>query len=179
LPIRYSVSPTGYNVDALLAGDGDGYFAFVVNGPINLEMRGMKRGVDFIVSPLSAMHYDLPDQLYVVRRETLEKNRGSLVAYFRAVLRGMAINEKTPQLAVDLLTQRFAADSGINPKAQLLSNQAYILLSKLPGGKGDFWFSSEQVERMYDFAGISGRTALPNRARVIDLGPLEEALGRA
>jgi ABC-type nitrate/sulfonate/bicarbonate transport system substrate-binding protein len=176
LPVKYSVSPTGYNVDALLAGDGDGYFAFVVYGPINLEMRGLKREVDFIVSPLSAMHYDLPDNLYVVRRETLDKNRGVLTAYFRAILRGMAINERNPAYAVDLLVNKYAVDNGLDPKGQLLTNQAYIPLSQLPGGKGPLWFSPVQIDRMYDFAGISGRGSLPERSKIIDQGPLEDAL---
>jgi ABC-type nitrate/sulfonate/bicarbonate transport system substrate-binding protein len=176
LPVKYSVVPTGYNVDALLAGDGDGYFAFVIYGPVNLEMRGLKRGVDFIVSPLSGMHYDLPDNLYVVRRETLNGKRGALTAYFRAILRGMAVDEKNPAYAVDLVTKKYAVDNGLDPKAQLLTSQAYLPLSKLPGGKGPLWFSPVQIDRMYEFARISGRSSLPERSKAIDLGPLEEAL---
>jgi ABC-type nitrate/sulfonate/bicarbonate transport system substrate-binding protein len=176
LPVQYSVAPTGYSVDSLLAGDGDGYFAFVIYGPVNLAMRGLKRDVDFIVSPLSGMHYDLPDNLYVVRRDTLEKNRGALTGYFRAVLRGMALNEKDPAYAVDLVVNKYAVDNGLDPRGQLLTSQAYIPLSKLPGGKGPLWFSSVQVDRMYEFANISGRASLPDRAKIIDLGPLEEAL---
>jgi ABC-type nitrate/sulfonate/bicarbonate transport system substrate-binding protein len=176
LPVRYNTKPTGFSADTLLAGDGQGYFSYVDRSPLLLELRGMKRDQDFIVTTFSSMGYDLPDGLYVVKRETLEKNRPAVVGYLRALLRGIAVDDKDPDYMVDIIVNKYVVDRNLDPKFERAQADVYKVLSRVPGGKGPLWFSPQQIDRMYQFATITGRTNLPDRTKVIDLGPLEEAL---
>lgn len=170
----YSMSPVGYNADVLFAGDGDGYFAFIVNGPIILEAEGRKPGKDFLVTPLSAMGYTLPDSLLVVRRETLERKRDKLDGFFKALLQGYAINAEDVRPGVKLLTERYLPDAGINPANQIRTAQAYLGLSTLPGST-PYQFGPAEIERMYAFAGLAGRTRLPAAGRLFDMSLLAAA----
>ena len=175
-PTRYTPRPTGFSADTLLNGDGEGYFSYVDRSPIILEMRGMKPGEDFFVTTFTSMGYDLPDGLYTVKRETLEKNRPAVVRYLRALLRGVAVNDKDPDYLTDIITKKYLAERALDPKVQKRQAEIYKSLSRVDGGKGPLWFSPQQIDRMYEFAAISGRTNIPDRSKIIDLGPLEEAL---
>jgi hypothetical protein len=55
-------------------------------------------------------------------------------------------------------------------------NQLQLELEKIPGTRGPYWVNDEQLRgSMYDVARATGRTNLPDPARIMDLSLLAEA----
>ncbi len=172
----YQLIPVGFSPEALLNGAGDAYYCFVTNQPLMLQDMGMRPGVDFIVTRFDRLGYRVPSTLMFVERETLRTRRAELVRFLRARLRGKAENDRDPTLAPKLCVDKYGADLGLTYKHELETNLLQLPLYQKPGSRGAFWISQQDLEdHMYGAAIASGRTKLPDPARVMDTSLLEEA----
>jgi ABC-type nitrate/sulfonate/bicarbonate transport system substrate-binding protein len=176
LPRNYTLVPVGFSPEALLNGAGDAYCCFVTNQPITLEGMGLKQGKDFLVTRLYDLGYQVPSTLIFVQRRTLETRRPMLVGYLRALLRARADNIRNPREAARLATDKYGADLGLDLEQQTRENELQIPLQVSPKTKLPFWIGPDDVSGpMYTAARATGRTNLPNPARLLDTSLLLEA----
>jgi ABC-type nitrate/sulfonate/bicarbonate transport system substrate-binding protein len=168
--------PAGYSPDALLAGAGDAYFCFVTNQPVIFEDMNLKQGKDFFVARMDQFGFRVPSQLLVVERKRLTAERSTFVAFLRALLQGYIDNKKNPAYAASLVVSKYGRDYGFSLHQQTRLNQLQLELEKLPGTRGPYWISEEQLRgSMYDVARATGRNTPPDPARIMDLSLLAEA----
>jgi ABC-type nitrate/sulfonate/bicarbonate transport system substrate-binding protein len=168
--------PAGYSPDALLAGAGDAYFCFVTNQPVIFEDMNLKPGKDFLVARMDQFGFRVPSQLLVVDRKRLTADRSTYVAFLRALLQGYIDNKKDPGYAASLVVSKYGRDYGFTLHQQTRLNQLQLELERVPGTRGPYWVGDEQLRgSMYDVARATGRTNLPDPARIMDLSLLAEA----
>jgi ABC-type nitrate/sulfonate/bicarbonate transport system substrate-binding protein len=168
--------PAGYSPDALLAGAGDAYFCFVTNQPVIFEDMNLKPGKDFMVARMDQFGFRVPSQLLVVERKRLEADRSTFIAFLRALLQGYIDNKKDPGYAASLVVSKYGRDYGFSVHQQTRLNQLQLELEKMPGTRGPYWISDEQLRgSMYDVARATGRSSLPDPARIMDMSLLAEA----
>jgi ABC-type nitrate/sulfonate/bicarbonate transport system substrate-binding protein len=168
--------PAGYSPDALLAGAGDAYFCFVTNQPVIFEDMNLKQGKDFFVARMDQFGFRVPSQLLVVERKRLTAERSTFVAFLHALLQGYIDNKNNPAYAASLVVSKYGRDYGFSLHQQTRLNQLQLELEKVPGTRGPYWISDEQLRgSMYDVARATGRNTLPDPARIMDLSLLAEA----
>ena len=83
---------------------------------------------------------------------------------------------RDPAAGAKVTVEKYGVDLALDLAREQRSNELQLRLTRLPEGKGLFWFDATAVSTMWEIARLTGRTALPEPARLIDLGPLEEAL---
>jgi ABC-type nitrate/sulfonate/bicarbonate transport system substrate-binding protein len=176
LPPERRYIPAGYSPDALLAGAGDAYFCFVTNQPVIFEDMNLKPGKDFLVARMDQFGFRVPSQLLVVERKRLTAERSTFVAFLHALLLGYLDNKKDPSYAASLVVSKYGRDYGFSVHQQARLNQLQLELEKVPGTRGPYWVSDEQLRgSMYDVARATGRNNLPDPARIMDMSLLAEA----
>jgi ABC-type nitrate/sulfonate/bicarbonate transport system substrate-binding protein len=176
LPPEHRYVPTGFSPDALLAGAGDAYFCYVTNQPVIFEDMNLKPGQDFLVARMDQFGFRVPSQLLVIDRKRLAADRPTFVAFLRALLQGYIDNKKDPAYGAGLVVSKYGRDFGFTLHQQTRLNQLQLELEKIPGTRGPYWVNDEQLRgSMYDVARATGRTNLPDPARIMDLSLLAEA----
>jgi ABC-type nitrate/sulfonate/bicarbonate transport system substrate-binding protein len=176
LPPERRYVPAGYSPDALLAGAGDAYFCFVTNQPVIFEDMKLKPGKDFLVARMDQFGFRVPSQLLVVERRQLSSGRPTFVAFLRGLLQGYLDNRQDPAYAAQLVVSKYGRDYGFSLHQQTRLNQLQLELEKMPGTPGPYWVSEEQLRvSMYDVARATGRSNLPDPARIMDMSLLAEA----
>jgi hypothetical protein len=112
----------------------------------------------------------------VVERKRLTAERSTLVAFLHALLQGYIDNKNNPAYAASLVVSKYGRDYGFSLHQQTRLNQLQLELEKVPGTRGPYWISDEQLRgSMYDVARATGRNTLPDPARIMDLSLLAEA----
>jgi ABC-type nitrate/sulfonate/bicarbonate transport system substrate-binding protein len=172
----YTIVPSGFSPEPLLAGDGDVYMCFVTNQPITLEKLGMVEGKDFIVTLLADLGYVQPGVIFVAERSTVQTRRADLVAYLRALLRGWQENAKDPTVAARLVVEKYGVDLGLDLAQQVRQNELQIPYVEAPDGKGMFYLDEAMVKGpMLDVARAQGREVPEDLSTIYDMSLLEEA----
>jgi hypothetical protein len=176
LPPERRYVPAGFSPDALLAGAGDAYFCYVTNQPVIFEDMNLKPGKDFLVARMDHFGFRVPSQLLVVDRKRLAADRSTFVAFLHAMLEGYIDNKKDPSYAASLVVSKYGRDYGFTIHQQTRLNELQLELEKISGTKGPYWVNDEQLRgSMYEVARATGRTNLPDPARIMDLSLLAEA----
>ncbi|MGH9756461.1 MAG: ABC transporter substrate-binding protein [Candidatus Acidiferrales bacterium] len=176
LPPDHRYIPAGFSPEALLAGAGDAYFCFVINQPVMFEDMNMKEGKDFLVARMDQFGYRVPSQLLVVQRKQLLAQRPVFVAFLHALLRGEIDNKKDPSYGANLVVSKYARDYGFSLHQETRLNELQQQLVRAPGTPGPYWITEEQLrDSMYEVARATGRTNLPDPARIMDMSLLTDA----
>jgi len=179
LPPDFQLIPVGFSPEALLNGAGDAYYCFTTNQPLILEEMGLHQGVDFYVTPIGSFGYRVPSTLIFTQRETIATSRGELVSFLKGRLQGMIENRKDPAYAASIVVNKYGADLGLDLARQTRTNQLQMSLYQVPGSRGPFWISSDDlVQHMIPAAYASGRTNLTDPSRLLDMTLLEDAYRR-
>jgi hypothetical protein len=136
----------------------------------------LKQGKDFFVARMDQFGFRVPSQLLVVERKRLIADRLTFVSFLRALLQGYIDNKKEPAYAASLIVSKYGRDYGFSLHQQTRLNQLQLELEKVPGTRGPYWISDEQLRgSMNDAARATGRTNLPDPGRIMDLSLLAEA----
>lgn len=177
LPKDVQFIPAGFSPEPLLAGQGDGYTAFVTNQTISLEAMGLVRDKDFFFASFEQLGFQTFASGLFTSRTMLQKERAAVVGFMRALTRGWIENEKDPALAPTLVLSKYGADLGLNLKQQTRQNELQIALTKNPKAPARRLLELDPdtlVGPMYDAARAAGRTALPPVAQIADPSIMEE-----
>jgi ABC-type nitrate/sulfonate/bicarbonate transport system substrate-binding protein len=176
LPPEFQLIPVGFSPEALLNGVGDAYYCFTTNQPLILEEMGLRQGVDFYVTPIGTFGYRVPSTLIFTQRETIATRRHELVSFLTGRLQGMMENRKDPAYAASIVVNKYGADLGLDLARQTRTNELQMSLYQMPGSRGPFWISSDDlVQHMIPAAYASGRTNLTDPFRLLDMTLLEDA----
>jgi ABC-type nitrate/sulfonate/bicarbonate transport system substrate-binding protein len=171
----YQLIPVGFSPEALLNGAGDAYYCFVTNQPLILEGLGMRKGIDFYVTPIVDFGYKVPSTLIFTEHETLRTRRHDLVSFLKGRLEGMIENKKDPAYAASIAVNKYGADLGLDLYQETRTNQLQIPLYQTPGSRGPYWISNDDLmNHMYPAAYASGRRNLPDPSRLMDMTLLED-----
>lgn len=176
LPRDYQLIQAGFSPEALLDGAGDAYYCFVTNQPLILEHMGMRKGVDFYVTPIGHFGYKVPSTLVFTERETVRTRRRELVGFLTGRMRGLMENKKDPAYAASLVVNKYGADLGLDLQQEIRTNELQLALYQTPGSRGPYWISEQDLmDHMYPAAYVAGRTNLPAPGRLMDMTLLEDA----
>jgi len=92
------------------------------------------------------------------------------------MLEGYIDNKKDPSYAASLVVSKYGRDYGFTIHQQTRLNELQLELEKISGTKGPYWVNDELLRgSMYEVARATGRTNLPDPARIMDLSLLAEA----
>jgi ABC-type nitrate/sulfonate/bicarbonate transport system substrate-binding protein len=178
----WTMVPTGYSPEPLLAGDGDGYTAFSTNQVVTLQLMGMVEGKDFFFVTFDQMGFLNYNDMMVVTRPWLNANRPALVGYFKALIEADAINEKDPVVAAKLVVDKYGANLGLDLKQQTQQNKLQLAMVR-PGGDPKFPIYNVDPKLvagpMYDAAKATGRTDLPDATKIVDPSIVLDAMAAA
>jgi ABC-type nitrate/sulfonate/bicarbonate transport system substrate-binding protein len=165
LPHDYTMVPTGFSPEPLIAGDGDVYFAFATNQPITLEKMGMVEGEDFHTTLLADLGYEVKQGLIVAKRSLVEENPDEVAGFLRAMMKGWRYAIDNPGAVRDLVVNEYGADLGLDPEQQL--RQMELQAPLVTPAEGNMMF-------VFDPEIISG--AMTTAAADRTIPPLEELL---
>jgi len=178
LPNEWTMVPAGFSPEPLLAGDGDGYTAFAVNQVLTIEATGLVKDKDFFFRSFDELGFPSYAGLAFVSRAYLEANRPAVVAYLKAILQGYLLNEQDPGLAPRLVVEKYGVDYGLDLDQQTRQNAAQMPFFR-PGNDPAYPIYGLDPEKMagpmYDAARATGRTDLPDVAKIVDTSLIEEA----
>ncbi len=167
--------PTGFSPEPLLAGDGDGYTAFVTNQVITLELMGLQRDRDFHFVSFDELGFTSSNGVLFTTRDYLERERATVVAFLRGLTRGWQENEQDPSVAVELVVSNYGADLGLDPNQQLRQNETQIQLMRQRPDQPLLMLDRDIMQGpMYEAARASGRNDLPEIDRLADFSIMQE-----
>ncbi|MDE1994873.1 MAG: ABC transporter substrate-binding protein [Rhizobiaceae bacterium] len=177
-PKNWTMVPTGFSPEPLVAGDGDGYTAFATNQTITMEGMGLVRDKDFFFRSFDELGFPSYAGLAFVKRDFLTANRAALVKYIQALIRAQLLNEADPTLAPKLVIEKYGADYGLNMDQQMRQNQLQMPFFR-PGNDPKYHLFKLDKEKMagpmYAAAKATGRTDLPDIDKIADASIAEEA----
>ncbi len=116
--------PAQFDPQPLVSGEADCWMSFVTNEPNLLKVKG----VDTVNFLLADFGYPLVSEVYVVKKETLTKNRDTLKAFLRAEIKGWTDVYKDPKKAADVTATVYGKDLGLEAAEQQLEVEAENLL---------------------------------------------------
>jgi ABC-type nitrate/sulfonate/bicarbonate transport system substrate-binding protein len=173
----YEVVMTGFSIDPLLAGDGDGYLCFINNQPLALEAMGMVKDKDFVLATFHDLGYDIPEALMVVKRAFILEHRAALVDYLEVLLRGWNAHDANPAAALRYIVDTYGQEYGFDYDLSLREDALQSPLTFAPNGGARFDIATDQISKMYELAELTGRKP-PASDSIIDLSLLHDAAAR-
>lgn len=176
-PGSYELVPIGFDPAPLPDGQVDGIANYMVSHPVILTARG----IDNVAVSYADMGMPLYADMIFVNRSYLEENRGAVVGFVRATVKGWEKFFADPDLGFDLMFDEYgAADNFLVREEQLPVHEAQVALmtSALTAEKGLFWMDLDLIENeMYDVIRAAGVTDLPPVESLFDVSVLEDAFG--
>ncbi|CUU57892.1 ABC-type nitrate/sulfonate/bicarbonate transport system, substrate-binding protein [Parafrankia irregularis] len=146
--------PVEFDPLPLTTGTVDGWFSFVTNEPNLLRVKGFE-----VTSFLLADHnYPLVSETYMVRTESIEKERDKIKAVLTADIRGWKDSLADPTLGAHLAATVYGKDLGLDEDEQVLESkdQNKLVLTDDTKANGLFTITDELVEENIRTLGIAG-----------------------
>ncbi len=175
---KWTQVPAGFSPEPLLSKAGDGYTGFATNQLITLEQMGLKQGSDFYFTSFEDLGFKGYAGIAFTSRKYLNEHRDRVVAYLESLIQAWRKNEKDFSYAPKLITEKYGIDYGLDVKQQTRQNEVQAPYYR-PGGDPDFPVYSISLEHiagpMMDAARATGRTGLPDAARIADPSLVLEA----
>jgi ABC-type nitrate/sulfonate/bicarbonate transport system substrate-binding protein len=129
-PGDVNIVPYAYDPTGLIAGDVDATLDFTTNVPYTVEQAGAKAS--------SFLLYDfgmkLPNDVVIVSKDTLEKDRDSVVSWLRASRRGWEENFKDPAQYPPTFEDSWFKGTGRTVDNEIFFNTAQQALIEAPDG---------------------------------------------
>lgn len=102
----------------LAAGEVDGWLGYVMDEPSTLRARGV--AVDTML--LADFGFDAFSSVYIVRTDTLEKERDTIKSFMRAEILGWQDAVADPDYGAELTVEKYGKNLGLEPEAQRLAS---------------------------------------------------------
>jgi ABC-type nitrate/sulfonate/bicarbonate transport system substrate-binding protein len=112
--------PVQFDPQPLTTGEVDGWFSFVTNEPNLLKTKG----VDTVTFLLNDFGYPLVSEIYVVRKDSVSKDRDKIKALLKADIAGWQDSYKDPAAAPKLVVSTYGKDLGLDEAEQTLESKA-------------------------------------------------------
>ena len=133
LPKQWTMVPTGFSPEPLLAGDADGYTAFEVNQTITLERMGLQRDKDFFFTRFDELGFKAYTSIAFTTQEILRAQRPAMLGFLKGLVKGWRDVEADPTGAAKLVVEKYGVDFGLDLAQQTRQAQLEIPLLKVAG----------------------------------------------
>ncbi|MCW2873817.1 ABC transporter substrate-binding protein [Actinacidiphila oryziradicis] len=111
--------PVQFDPLPLTQGTVDGWFSFITNEPNVLELKGFKV-TTFLLADAG---YPLVSETYLVRQDTIDKERELLKAFLRAEIKGWKASIADPALGAKLAAETYGKGLGLTAQEQTLESK--------------------------------------------------------
>lgn len=175
----YTFVAAGSGVGPLLADECDALWSFATNQPVTLATEfNMERGKDFFFVSLGKLGRPSYSDVIIAERSFVKQNPDKVVAFLKGTIRGWKRAMEEPRLGARLTVEEYGASLGLDfdtalRKIKLLTP---YLTSEDTQKHGLLWVDTEKFAGpIYEFARTTGRTGLPDPAKVINTSYLKQA----
>ena len=153
-PASIEKVPVEFDPLPLTTGTVDGWFSFITNEPNLLRVKGFEVAT-FL---LADYNYPLVSQCYVVRTESIEKEREKIKAALTAEVRGWKDSIADPALGAKLAATVYGKDLGLDEEEQILESkdQNELILTDDTRANGLFTITDELVQRNIETLALGG-----------------------
>ena len=114
------VETVGFDTAPLVQKTVDGWIAFITNEPNELKTKG----IDTYTMLLNDHGYPLVSEIYIVRKESITKDREKIKAVLRADIKAWHECLKDPALPANLAATKYGKDNGLDATEQTLESTA-------------------------------------------------------
>lgn len=162
--------PSQFDPSPLVAGEVDGWFSFVTNEPNLLKVKG----VDTRTFLLNDYGYPLVSQVYVVQKDSLDKDRDKLKAFLVADIKGWQDSLKDPAAGPELVVTKYGKDQKLDKAEQTLESKAQneLITNADTKKNGIFTVSDKLLDESIASLALGGVTI--DKAKLFDLSLIEE-----
>jgi len=146
--------PAQFDPSPLANGEVDTWFSFVTNEPNTLKVAG----VDTATFLLADFGYPLVSEVYVVREESLTKDREALKAFLKSEIQGWGAVYADPMLGAKLTTEKYGKDLGLETDEQKLEvdSENTLIWTDETKANGVFTISDALIKENIDVLSKSG-----------------------
>ena len=127
-PASITKVPAQFDPQPLVAGEVDGWFSFYTNEPNLLASQGIAT-TTFL---LNDYNYPMVSQIFVVRKDSLTKDREKIKAILLADIKGWLASIKDPTAGPQLTISKYGKDLGLDLAEQTLESKAQNKLIVTP-----------------------------------------------
>jgi ABC-type nitrate/sulfonate/bicarbonate transport system substrate-binding protein len=162
--------PVQFDPLPLTQGTVDGWFSFVTNEPNALRLKGF----DVETFLLADVGYPLVSETYIVRQDTIDKQRDLLKAFLRAEIRGWKDSIADPALGAKLAAETYGKGLGLTTEEQTLESkdQNKLILTADTKKNGLFTVTQQLIEENIQTLKYGGVDITAEK--LFDLSLLEE-----
>ncbi|GCE78792.1 ABC transporter substrate-binding protein [Komagataeibacter oboediens] len=161
-PASITVVPVQFDMAPLIAGDVDGFFGYLNDNVVHLEVAGHQTAV----VPFARFGYTVMGATLVVRADSLQDpaRRAMLVSFMRADIQGWQAAIADPALGADLTANTFGKGNGLDLKAEEQSCRASndLMMDANTDSKGLFWMSDASIADTVRILRLGGLAASPD-----------------
>jgi ABC-type nitrate/sulfonate/bicarbonate transport system substrate-binding protein len=159
-----------FDPQPLVAKEVDGWFSFVTNEPNLLKVQG----IDTVTFLLADHKYPLVAETYVVRKESLTKDRAKLKAMLKADIKGWHENLKDPGLGARLAANTYGKDQKLTVEEQTLESKGENALILTPDTKTNGLFTITDQLLDENISTLALADIKITKEKLFDLSVLEE-----
>ena len=169
-PSKITKVPAQFDPSPLVSKEVDGWFSFFTNEPNLLKTKG----VDTAVMLLNDHGYPMVSEIYVVRKDSIAKNRDKVKAMLIGDIKGWTESVKDPALGAKLAATVYGKDLGLDEAEQKLESQAQNTVVQTADTKanGLFTITDEQIDETIKTLALGGLTITAKQ--LFDLSVLKE-----
>ena len=164
------VSPVQFDPQPLVQKTVDGWMSFITNEPNTLKVKG----VDTATMLLNDHGYPLATQIYIVRKESLQKDRDKIKAVLRADAKGWHESFKNPGAAPHLVVTKYGQDLKLDEAEQTLESrsQNQLVLTDDTKANGLFTITDKLVDESIATLNLAG--VKMTKEKMFDLSIINE-----
>ena len=169
-PSTINKIPVQFDPQPLANGEADGWFSFVTNEPNLLKAKG----IDTATMLLNDFGYPLVSEVYIVRTESLQKERDKVKAVLRADIKGWHDSIKDPAAAPKLVVTKYGSDLGLDQSEQTLESksQNQLVLTDDTKTNGLFTITDKLLGETMSTLKLAGITI--DQSKLFDLTVINE-----
>jgi ABC-type nitrate/sulfonate/bicarbonate transport system substrate-binding protein len=169
-PSKITKVPAQFDPSPLVSKEVDGWFSFFTNEPNLLKTKG----VDTAMMLLNDHGYPMVSEIYVVRKDSVTKDRDKVKAMLIGDIKGWAESIKDPALGAKLATTVYGKDLGLDEAEQTLESTAQNTVVQTADTKanGLFTITDELVAETISTLALAGLNITAEK--LFDLSVLKE-----
>jgi ABC-type nitrate/sulfonate/bicarbonate transport system substrate-binding protein len=169
-PSKITKVPAQFDPQPLVAKEVDGWFSFFTNEPNLLKTKG----VDTAVMLLNDHGYPMVSEIYVVRKDSLTKDRDKVKAMLIGDIRGWTKSVQDPALGAKLAATVYGKDLGLSEAEQVLESAAQNTVVQTADTKanGLFTITDQLVEETIKTLALGGISI--TKDQLFDLSVIKE-----
>ncbi|WP_447924497.1 ABC transporter substrate-binding protein [Georgenia muralis] len=169
-PADVDIVPVGYDPSELTNGNVDGFFAFLTNEAITVELAGF----DTVNLPLADNGLPFMTESFIVTEDSIENEREALKAFLHAEILGWRDAIEDPEESARLAVEEYGADLELemDKEVRQAEEQVDLISTEETDANGLLTISDELVEANIETLAVAGFDITAEE--LFDLSLLEE-----